>query len=119
MHIGNAILCIADRGCLLLSVSQLIFPPINLLVLKILLPDVFNFLAVLFSTAFFFGKEIMRAICARDPIVSWVLSMLIFSNSLWLCIMCATAPNQTVPPDVFSANKQLKRQNMGCPNIRK
>ena len=34
-----------------------IFPPINLLVLKILLPDVFNFLAVLFSTAFFLKKR--------------------------------------------------------------
>jgi len=101
MHIGNAILCIADRGCLLLFVLQQISPPINLLVLKILLPDVFNFVAVLFSTAFFFEKEIMRALCAHDPIVSWVLSMLICSNSLWLCIICATAPNQPVPPDFF------------------
>jgi|GEM_PF-4505606 len=82
MHIGNAILCIADRGCLLLFVLQQISPPINLLVLKILLPDVFNFLAVLFSTAFFFEKEIMRALCAHDPIVSWVLSMLICSYVL-------------------------------------
>lgn len=56
MHIGNAILCIADRGWFSLSKGQQVFPPINLLSLKILLPDVFNFLAVLFSTAFFFER---------------------------------------------------------------
>ena len=65
MHIGNAILCIADRGCLLLCVLQQFSPPINLLVLKILLPDVFNFLAVLFSTAFFWKRDNAR------PMRSW------------------------------------------------
>jgi len=82
-------------------------------------PRCFQFLGSAFQHCLFFEKEIMRALCAHDPIVSWVLSMLICSNSLWLCIICATAPNQPVPPDFFSTNKQLKRQNMGCPNIRK
>jgi hypothetical protein len=72
-----------------------------------------------FSALPFFEKEIMRALCAYDPTVSWMLSMLIFSNSLWLCTICTKAPNQPVRPDVFSANKQLKRQNMGYPNISK
>ena len=80
MHICNAILCIADRGCLLLLVLLQISPPMNFLVLKILIPDVFNFLAVVLSTALFLKKNIVRVACAHDPTVSWVLSMLISSN---------------------------------------
>ena len=48
MHIGNAILCNADRGWFSLSTGQQVSPPINLLSLKILLPDGFNF----FGSAF-------------------------------------------------------------------
>lgn len=54
MHIGNAILCIADRGWFSLSRDQQVSPPINLLSLKILLPDVFNFFGSAFQHCLFF-----------------------------------------------------------------
>jgi hypothetical protein len=76
MHIGNAILCIADRGCLLLFTMQQLSPP-----------RCFQFIGSAFQHCLFFEKEIMRALCAHDPTVSLVLSVLISSNSLWQCIM--------------------------------
>ena len=39
--------------------------------------------------------------------------MLIFSNSFWLCIMCATAPNQPVPPDFFFGQQAIKEAKYG------
>ena len=56
MHIGNAILCIADRGWFSLSIGQQASPPINLLSLKILLPDVFNFCGSAFQHCLFFER---------------------------------------------------------------
>ena len=61
MHIGNAILCIADRGWFSLSGVRQVSPPINLLSLKILLPDGFNFFGSAFQHCPFFFERGQRA----------------------------------------------------------